>query len=517
MSIKTSFVHKVAFFFLTAMLLSCLPAAAAGKTLLLLPLAVYSDQSKDFLRPGLQSMFVSRLSGEDLQVVSEDRLLPLLNEKEKEGVNSKERAEELARTLNADYAVFGSVTSVGAGYSVDLSLLDLTKKEPELTRITRAFEEDQLIPKLADMVYDIRAVMAGVDIRPQKAALSSGPEPQTKSVLGLFHEPGAGKKDITPAGRVSLGMGVMAFDTGDLDGDGLPELVVLGREKLLIYDRKDKALEFRGGLDTSLGEEFLKVSVADVSGDGKAEIYLVSSGGMRAESSIYEWAGKLRRISKTGGHLRAVKAGNAGPVLLSQDSVVSHYFSGSISVMAFDGAKALTPKEKLPEFKEGVQFYTLTPLDPKRGKNTLYVGLNLDSYVCLWDGNGTLLWRSKDKVGGTNNTLNPARSYASDYIQEIQFNSRILVKDIDRNGKNEIVVIDNVPLSKHVKALSVINESSLVAYTREAAGLSPLYNTGTFPFCLTDLQQEGKTLYLAAQKGKIMKFGAGAGAILWFE
>ena len=50
-------------------------------------LVIYSDPPREYLRPGLKSMFVSRLSGEGLQLIGDEKLYPLLSEKEKEGVS----------------------------------------------------------------------------------------------------------------------------------------------------------------------------------------------------------------------------------------------------------------------------------------------------------------------------------------------------------------------------------------------------------------------------------------------
>jgi hypothetical protein len=498
---------------LTLALLFSQPAPAAEKSLILLPLVIYSDQPKDYLRPGLKSMFVSRLSGEGLQLIGDEKLYPLLTEKEKQGVDSKERAEELAKALKADFAVFGSLTSIGTGFSLDLSVLDLTK-ESEVTRISEAVPEDQLIPKLADMVYNIRAVIAGVDIRPQKRE-EAGAEPKQKSIIGLFYPPGAEEKELRPAGRVSAGMEPMGCDTGDLDGDGQAEIVVLGRKRLLVYARKEK-LVLKDTLESSMGEEFVKVSVGDLNGDGKAEIYLVSSAGMRAESSVLEWTGKFRKILKANAHLQVLKVADARPLLLSQDSLINSYFGGRITVMTFDGAN-LTPKETLPEFAEGVQFYTLTPIDPIRKDISGYVGLNQDSYLCLWDGNGNLVWRAEEKVGGTNNFIAPARAHSEDIINQIYFNARILVKDLNQDGKKEILVIDNIPMSKYTRILKIIEKSNLVAYSVGPGRLAPLWKTRTFGYCITDMQAEGRTLFLTAQRGKMTKFGEGSGAIFWFE
>jgi hypothetical protein len=488
-------------------------ATGADKTLVLLPLVIYSEQPKDFLRPGLKSMLVSRLSGEGIQIISDEKLYPLLSEKEKQGVNSSQRAEEIAKALKADFAVFGSLTSIGTGYSLDLSVLDLTKEQPKLTRISEAVPEDQLIPRLSDIAYDIRAVISGIDLRPQK---KEGPPAGPESVMGLFYKPGAVGREMTPAGRVPAKMGVMSCDAGDLKGDGQVELLVLGQDRLLVYGRKEGSMALLDTLKSGLGEDFFKVSAADVDGNGKAEIYLVSAIGLRAESSIWEWNGKFRRILKTAGHLQAVKVGDAKPLLIFQDSLVGQFFSGRIAVMTFNGA-ALTQQEVLPEFGEGIQFYTLAPLDPRRKQAAGYVGLTRDSYIGLWDGSGTLVWRSEEKVGGTNNLIIPARYFDKDELIPIYINPRILVGDINHDGKNEVLVIDNIPAGKYTKFMKTIEKSNIVIYRVEPGSLVPVLKSPKISYCLTDMQVEGKTLYLAAQRGKMVQFGEGSGSVIWFE
>jgi FG-GAP-like repeat len=514
MIIKTTTKHRFLFTLLPMVaVLFSQPGVAADKSLLLLPLVIYSDQPKDYLRPGLKSMFVSRLSGEGLQLIGDEKLYPLLSEKEKEGVNSKERAEELGRALKADFAVFGGVTSMGGGYSLDLSVLDLGKEPPKETRISEAVPEDQLIPKLADMVYEIRAVIAGVDIRPQKREAEV--EPKKKSIMGLFYPPGAEERELKPAGRVSAGMEPMGCDIGDLDGDGQAELVVLGRKKLQVFAIKEK-LVLKDTLESSMGEEFVKVSVGDLNGDRKAEIYLVSSAGMRAESSVYEWTGKFRKILKVSGHLQVAKGADARPLLLSQDSLANSYFGDRISVMGFDGTK-LVPKEVLPEFAEGAQFYTLTPLDTARKGTSGYVGLNSDSYLCLWGGSGNLLWRAEQKVGGTNNFIGPARPQSQEMINQIYFNARLLVTDLNQDGKKEVLVVENILMSQYTRIMKIVEKSNLVAYAVEPGRLAPIWKTPTFSYCITEMQTDGKKLFLTAQKGKMSNIGQGSGAIFWFE
>ena len=81
---------------------------------------------------------------------------------------SKERAEELALGLKANYAVLGSITSVGADYSLDISVINLTKDMPGLTRLSEVADEDHLIQKVSDLADGIRAIVKGEDIPTQR-------------------------------------------------------------------------------------------------------------------------------------------------------------------------------------------------------------------------------------------------------------------------------------------------------------------------------------------------------------
>jgi len=93
---------------------------SSTKTLLLFPLAIYAEQSKAYLGQGINSMLISRISGVGVEIVPDEKYRSLLDETEKAGKVDKQRAEELARALTADYAIFG-------GYSLDLSLLEVSK------------------------------------------------------------------------------------------------------------------------------------------------------------------------------------------------------------------------------------------------------------------------------------------------------------------------------------------------------------------------------------------------------
>jgi TolB-like protein len=488
---------------------------AAKKTVALLPLHLYADPSKAHLGQGIKAMLASRLSGEGLDVISSDSVL---SEADKQGVTSEQRAEELARLLKANYAVFGSITSVGAGYSLDLSFMDLTKDKPIVTKVSEGVTEDQLIPKLSDIVYDFRAIAAGVDIRKQVSPGAAGEEEKK----GLFFKPTADSYGFRPTGRASVQAGVMSLDVGDFDGDGQNEIVVVSRDALMVYARKEKFLVLKDTLRAAMGEQFLKVNVADADGNGRAEIYLVSFYGSRAQSSILEWTGKFtRKVDRQNGHLSVLRNQSGGTSsVLFQNSAIPNFFDGPIWQMTYDHAGKLVCKEVLPGLKNA-QIYTLTLYDFNRDGKLEFLGLgqpNLEhsSPLLVWDQQGNPLTVVDEKLGGTNNYIRSGFTRPDDQPPANLVNSRIVAMDVDDDGKKEILVVANNTLAGELDFVAYY-DGSVVVFKPEGATLVQAYKSGKIRFCLTDMQVQGKTLYLAGEEGQISNMSEGAGRIMWYE
>ncbi len=519
-----------------------LPVSAANKTLVLLPLTLYADASKSYLREGVKSILVSRLSGRDLHVISGEAVESLLDEEEKAGITSKDRAEELARTLKADYAVFGSITTIGGGYSLDLSLLELLKDGSKLKRISEAVNEDQFIPRMAEVAYRVKAIIEGKEMPAPKTEQGAPVSVEPQAAKGMFSklagegaETGVTEKGLfyktpeapgfAPTGRISLGMSVMSFDMGDVDGTGDTELVVLGRKKLMLYQRKGASFIRKETLKSALGEAFIKVSVGDADNDGKAEIYLVSSYGARARTTVYDWTGKFTKRDRRAGHIRVVKSpGEDKALVLFQKSTIEEFFTGKIYVMSPDINGKFNEKKPLPAPK-GVQFYTLACYDLDKDGEAEWFGLKKpglteEAGLMVWDKQGKIIWSGKKKLGGTNNAVrtaeeSPDRGTPS---PRVYFNSRLVITDIDGDGRHEVLAVKNIPIVKHADEMRIYKKAKLTAFTIEGANLVPAWTTRELSYCITDIQAEGGTLYIAAQKGRILEaFTKEYGYIMWFK
>jgi len=560
---------KIIGLFLLSLILSLpLTARSSTKTLVLFPLAIYADQSKTYLGQGIKSMLISRISGGGIEIVPDEKYTSLLSEKEVEGITSQKRAEELARGVKADYAIFGSITTIGGGYSLDLSLVALEKNGSKLTRLSKAVDEEQLIPQLSDVAYRVRAIIEGKEVlsatqtvdKPStkmagKSATQTAdkparkgeekatvlPKPQTiKGIFskvehdkqgpeeiekGLLLKPTKEYQGFKPTGKISIGMSIMAFDMGDLDGKGGAELLVLARKKLLLYTRQGASFVLKDTLEAGFGEDFLKVSVGDTDNNGKAEIYLVSFYGTGARSTVLQWSEGFTKLDRWTGHLRAVKDHvSSKSLLLFQDSKFNEFFSGRIYFMNYEKGGKLTKGEQLPELKGG-QFYTLALFDLDKDGVLEWLGLGEpdlgeQSKLYVWDKQGDTLWRGDKKLGGTNNAIRSGEvvcKSCGDLPPRISFNSRLLITDIDGDGNREILAIKNLPLLKYLHNIKIYTKSRLIAYRIEGASLSPAWTSMDIDWCLTDMQLQGQNLFLAVQKGKWSHLSKGSSQIMWFE
>jgi hypothetical protein len=515
-----------------------LPAHSSDKKVLLLPLALYAERPLDHIRQGAASMLVTRLAGGELAVIRGDTIERSLTDEEKKGIISEKRTEELMRELGTDYAIFGSITAVGSTYSLDLSLLR-SKEGSAPMRFSAVVAEDQFIPGFSDMANQVRtAIEEKVIVQRQPAKPPVLPETGlahgifTKSESdkarspdrekGMAFKPTQKSRPLKPTGTIPLTMEVMSFDMGDLDGDGTVELVLVDRKRILVYRWEGTTFILIDTLKASWGEEFFKVSVGDADNNGTAEIYVVGLHGMRARTSVYERAPEFRKLTRKTGHIRVIKDPiEKKSLLLFQESQVNEFFSGPLYVMNYDDRGELIRGEELPEMK-GAQFYTLTRSDLNDDGTHEWVGLgeaNLDdkSRLHVWGDRGQILWRGKKELGGTNNAIRAGEPEPEGLPPRISFNSRLVLADINGDGRRDLLAIENMPIFKKLLNFKVYVKSQVIAYRIEGTTLSPAWSSGEIDYCVTDMQSDSRALFLSAHRGKVSNIGKESGVIMWFE
>lgn len=515
----------------------CFPFSVHAKTLAIFPLAVYSDKPSDFIRQGVNTMFASRLSGGDIDIIKTKKFESLLIGDEKTGVIKEKRVREIAQEIKVDYAVFGSITTLAKSYSLDLSVLGIEQKEKSLKNISHVLSEEQFIPKISDIAYQIRAIIEGKDIAIPKtaAAPTMKDEPETSPMgifseiekeekisadleKGLFFQETKESKGFKPTDKIPVDFSIMAFAVGDLDGKDGAELVMLGRKNLFIYSKKGNTFSKIDTLKAGFGEDFLTVSVGDTDNDGMAELYLASRYGIRARTTVLGWNGAFKKLDRITGHVRAIKNPSKDKtVLLFQDSKPDEFFQGTIFSMDYDQQGRIVKSDKIPGLK-GAQFYTIILFDLDKDGNNEWVGLGEDSRLCVWDNKGNVLWKGTKELGGTNNAIRIGSSTPGDLPPRVSFSINPLIADINHDGEEEVLVVENIAFIEHVANLKIYNKSNLIGYRIEGTDLSPSWETRDIDYCLIGMEKYGQSIFLAAQKPKIINIiKKGSGLVMWFD
>lgn len=110
--------------------------------------------------------------------------------------------------------------------------------------------------------------------------------------------------------------------SGDVDGDGKPELVIAYRHQLEVYRWNGQALESIAWLDSKSYRNFLAVDVAGLSGAARAQIFAsyFMEGSKRAKTVVFEIVGKtLKEAGRMDGFVRAFDRAGGKRELVWQD------------------------------------------------------------------------------------------------------------------------------------------------------------------------------------------------------
>jgi hypothetical protein len=491
------------------------PFYAADKKAVILPLSYTGDPSKAYIADTVKKLLSTRLAGDGILIIEEEKLSAILNEKEKSGNIQANRIREIAAKINSDFALYGNVTTAGMTSSLDLFILDVNKKNVLPVKISDVATEDQLIVKTADLAKQIKIFVAtgqfpvkGKESDTEKANMQARAERQLSSLKITNHF--SMKKTQ-----------VMSFDIADLNGDGSPEWIVLEEQVIKIFSRENDTILEKDSLKTDFGEIFLKVSAGDADGNGKPEIYIITLYGSVIRTCVWEWQGKFNRLFNISGNVRILKDNTfKKPALLFQESKGKYPFTGTIYTMQYNKDNKLERKEPLKDL-ENVQFCTLMIIDINKDGKMEYVGLDNNSLLCVWDINGEFLWKSKDEMGGTNNYLKQEASFRpgqpGDAGYAIPLNSRLVVMDIDRDGQNEIICARNIPSLDFLQNWKTYTKGNIFVYKIDSKNLVSAWISEEIGFCINDIQTDGWTLYLAGQEKQALTIFKGTSRIMWFE
>ena len=492
--------------------LSLVPGHAAEKhaTVAFLPFTVNASKDMSYLRDGLGEMLASRLAAEAGVVAVDKKTVDAAL-----GAGGKvdpNQVAVLAGKMGADYLLYGSVTSLGGGMSLDARVYSAGTKSSETFYATAAKEADVMtaIDNLAWSVLEKTfqkkrpgggaAPVAAVDGAESAALQTAHPDRTFRATAGLGNSSllwSEGTSQFFKTRNVPLSLEGIAI--GDVDGDGALEVVMADRGKVVVYKLNEGRLVEFAQIKLLALYKIHAVNVADLNGNGKAEIYISAADPGMPGSMAVEWNGKemATLFEDARYYIRPVKVPGLGMVLAGQKAGSEGIaISGPVYILTQEGSQ-LVGGERLP-VPAGVNIFNFAFADLDGDGEWEVVAFDKWNKLVVMKQSGKVLWKSEERYGATKRFIGGTSamqmtqqtgarrglpkeeiSGTTDVLyEELYIPSRILVTDVDGDGVDDLIINANTATwTSLVRSSQVFESGAMVGMKWNGVGLQELWRT----------------------------------------
>lgn len=482
--------------------------AQEPKRVALLPFKVNAEKDLSFLRDGIFDMLTSRLTSPGkVEVLNR---LDVENAIEKTA-GSRKIDETLARgigqELGADFVLFGSLTVFGNSVSIDAKMVDVAAEKPTMAFFDQSQDLGAVITKINLIAADINANLFGrapavarQAPAPARAAAAQPTADQSgqsdKTDIHAHPEKllGDGRSDEDSLSMVqgkdapiinqnfwrspSFKYIINGLSLGDVDGDQLIETVIIQPHEVLIY-RSQKGKFFKvAEMAKSRSKYYIGVDVADINGNGYAEIFVTSLNSVKdnISSFVIEYDGKNFHtvIKRSSWFYRVVNLPHRGQVLIGQKHRKNQPFAGDIFEMTWQNGSY----EPLNEIKtpNKINVLGMSMGDITNSKEETVVAYKQNDRLLMFDFAGQELWSGSERHGGNMLFYNGPQQDMGDVENRLYLPMRTRV--LQRQGKPcEVIAVKNYDLTNMKLKYRSFNEAHIESLTWTGLGLAANWKT----------------------------------------
>jgi TolB-like protein len=508
-----------------------LAALPAAKTVAVLPFEMHAPSSLAYLQDGLRDMLASRLAANGgAKIMERSRIDALLKEPGK--ILQQKEAVELARQLGVDYVVTGSLTSLGGAMSLDAKVFSRDDVQPS-TFYASAPQENEVIGAINSLSWDISENVFGI-VRPahtvkttaaQPAAVAAD-DPMTafktehpdKTLKSQAVGQGMGTGSPLIIARSARGMqgftktqnldfSVVSMDVGDIDGDGQFDVVMADTSTVYVYHLVNNKLAEFGSVKMPARSKVHSVTLGDLDGNGRAEVYVSAADDHLPHSWAYEWSGDSLDmiLDDLPWYIRVLDIPGQGAVLVGQRGGQDRLLRSGIFKLMKNGTKVM-PEERIvmPDY---INLFEFVLADVTGDGAREIVAISRADRLYIVRPNGYVLWVSDDYYGGasryigedydqTGRTgLDMNSTPSSDVIgmegsgKRIYIPSRMITMDVNNDGITDVVVNKNLSTaSRHVEGYKRFTSSEMHAMTWNGIALGGIWQTQKIDGYIPDFQ-----------------------------
>lgn len=459
------------------------PAGAAPARVVILPFAMHTPASINYLQGGIRDMLSSRLAWEGkVQVVDKSEVDKIARGS---GEISQSQALKIGEALKANYVLYGSITSTGRSVSIDAKMVPVSGKTGPVSFYAQAKNLDEIMPQVNLFAQRINHQIFGKPGQKTQMASAEAEAQANRNPESLLPSALAATRDkisyvnpnfveVTSPGALGQSGfwrsqdfegGILGMDVGDVDGDGRDEIVAMYQRRLVVYKKENQGLRMIGEFNGNSLDRFIWVCVADLYHQGKAYIFLTNLRTHNADmahpsdmirdlpanfisvcSYVLSFSGdRLHVVARNVPYfLNTVYLGQQGKVLVGEKkgSKYESAFTGGIYEMQFHNhSVAPGPQLNLPN---DVNVFNFAKVDINNDGIDEIVMLNDLHRLCVLSPTGDQIWKDSGVWGATTNSFEAV-------VEDRRFNrvtyfsipSPILVVDLLKNGVPEIVLTRN--------------------------------------------------------------------------
>ncbi len=313
--------------------------------------------------------------------------------------------------------------------------------------------------------------------------------PRSRGVQSDFESGEGGPLEFTT--KQEFEFEIVDMDTGDVNGDGKPDYVLISPDRVRFYkfvDQKFRQVSVYRA--PQKGSQFISVDVADINGNGRDEIFVTCNVGQRLQSFVLEMVKGKKRFTviedEMNLYFRVIKPEKMKPMLLVQEPGHDRPFRPAIFEYGWKGDEYEEIRElELPHIpgRPLVTIYglTLANITPTKALETIFLDSNY--HLRVYSAKGRLLVKSDEYYGHDPRVIDvalkeqiPGIHNSDGDVQAVPYRGRL---SASHKGKQRFLLIPHNHRfgGSFVDKMTVVNNSSLVVLGIDREGVHKVFET----------------------------------------